>query len=382
MKIIYTNLSPINNAYTNLNHLFYLKKQNPQKVYICIWDNFVLENHLFGKDTNDPKAKAEKLQDSVNKIEKVLTFLKIDYKIIYLSDAMSRLLKNANRMSQFQRILSGFTIGELRKGFELNYIPFSDITLSRINYIISDFLIATYLPELYPELCSSQPTHYLTSERFRVFQSEINHALKQNVSKYMPPKTIYVTNVPVIMHPEEKIIPTLEMSLDSIKRIVSAHYSKKPSNKEIMDMSEVLLSVLSNLTHKDKKYSKNELNELTKFKNNEIVELFSTNLYSYFEEINKITPKVVIENQKKSQYISTFKDYNDFIRQMTDIKLEILKHCNGKNSSLDISTLTGLNLSTVSTYMTHLKTSKVIEDAKRPKRLVDSFVIDLEALEK
>ena len=32
MKILYTNISPITNAYTNINHLFYLKKQNPQKV--------------------------------------------------------------------------------------------------------------------------------------------------------------------------------------------------------------------------------------------------------------------------------------------------------------------------------------------------------------
>src|SRR3989344_9152211 len=295
MKIIYTNLSPINNAYTNLNHIFYLAKHKPQKLYLCIWDNFVYENQIFGKDNSSIKEKSEKLQESTDKIEKILTHLKIDYKIIYLSEAMNRLYRNSNLQSQNHRIQSNFTIGDLKKGFELNYIPFGDISISRINYIISDFLIATHLPELYPELCSSQPTHYLTSERFKVFQNEIHHSLKQNISKYVPPKTIYVTDIPVIMHPEEKIIPTLEMSLDSIKRIVSAYYSNKPTNKEIMDMSEVLLSVLSHLTHKDKKYYRNELNELTKFKNNEIIDLFSANLYNYFEEINKITSSVVIE---------------------------------------------------------------------------------------
>ena len=30
MKIIYTNISPTTNAYTNFNHIFYLKKQKPQ----------------------------------------------------------------------------------------------------------------------------------------------------------------------------------------------------------------------------------------------------------------------------------------------------------------------------------------------------------------
>ena len=382
MKIIYTNLSPINNAYTNLNHIFHLKNQNPQKTYICIWDSFVLENHIFGKDSDDSKTKAERLQDNVDKIEKLLTFLKIDYKIIYLSEAMNRLFKSPSRMSQFQNILSGFTIGELRKGFELNYIPFSDISLSRINYIILDFLIATYLPELYPELCSSQPTHYLTSERFKIFQNEINHSLKKNVSKYVSPKSLFVTNVPVIMHPEEKIIPTLEMSLDSIRRIVSAHYTKKPDNKELFDISEILLNVLPKLTYKDKNYSKNELNDLTKFKLSEIIEFISINLYNYFEEINKITSEVIIDRQKKSQYITTFEDYNNQIRELTDIKLQILKHCNGKNTSLDISRKTGLKLSTVSPYLTQLKQKRLIEDARRPKRLIDSFVIDLEALEK
>ena len=382
MKIIYTNLSPISNAYTNFNHLFYLKKQNPQKVYLCIWDSFVYENSLFEKGSNSNKSKFERLQENVDKIEKIMTYLKIDYKIIYLSEAMNRLFKNSNHLSQFQSILSNFSIGQLKKGFELNYIPFSDISLSRINYIISDFLVATYLPELYPELCSSQPTYYLTSERFKVFQNEINHSLKNNISKYVPPKSVYVTSVPVIIHPEEKIIPSSEMSLESIRRIVSAYYTRKPSNKEIIDMSDVLFNILSHLVYKDKRYSKAELNNLTKFKLTEITDLISLNLYSYFEEINKITSEIVIETQKKSQYISTYKDYNDLIREMSDIKLQILKHCNGKNSSLDISKITGLNLSTVSTYMTHLKTNRVIEETKRPKRLIDSFVIDLEALEK
>lgn len=382
MKIIYTNLSPINNAYTNLNHIFYLKKQNPQKAYICIWDNFVYENQIFSKDTSKGKTKIEKLQESVDKIEKLLTYLKIDYKIIYLSEAMTRLFKNSHQLTQFQNILSNFTIENLKKGFELNYIPFGDISLSRLNYIIADFLIATYMPELYPELCSSQPTHYLTSERFRVFQNEIDHSLKKNISKYVPPKTIFVTNVPVIMHPEEKLIPTLEMSLDSIRRIVSAHYKKKPDNKEIFDIAEVLLNALPKLTYKDKDYSKNELNSLTKFTLDEINEFLSFNFYKYFDEINRITNEVVIDRQKKSHYITSYSDYETQIKELTQIKLEILKHCNGKNTSFDIAKKTGLNFNTVSPYLTQLKQKRLIEDAKRPKRLIDSFVIDLEALEK
>jgi hypothetical protein len=380
MKILYTNLSPITNAYTNLNHIFEIKKQKPQKLYLCIWDNFVYESSLFEKG-NAHKSKNQKLQENVDKIEKLLTYLKIDYKIIYLSEAMNRLFKSSDHYMQFQSLLSGFNVEQLKKGFELNYIPFGNITLSRLNYIIADYLIATYLPEIYPELCSSQPTHYFTSERFKIFQNEIDHTLRNNYTKFVPPKTLYVSNVPVIIHPKENLIPSLEMSHESIKKIVSDYYSKKPTNKEIIDVCNVMLSALPYITYKDKKYSSNDLNELTKLKHSEITELIASNLYNYFEEINRITSEIVIQKQKKSHYISTYRDYNNLIREMSDIKLQILKHCNGKNSSLDISKLIGAKLSTVSTYMTHLKTNKILEDAKRPKRLIDNFVIDLEGLE-
>jgi len=383
MKIIYTNLSPINNAYTNLNHLFYLKNQKPQKVYLCVWDSFVFEHQLFEKSFVSEKDKMEKLKENVEIIEKLLSYLEIDYKIIYLSEAMNRLFKSPTHLSQFQHILSNIKVEDLKKGFELFYIPFKDISLSRLNYIISDYLIATYLPELFPEICSTQPNYYLTSERFKVFENEINHSLKTKFSKYVPPKSIFVTNVPVIIHPEERVIPTLEMSSESIKKIIGEHYKKKPNSKEIKDLCEVLFNVLNKLSYKGMQIKKNDLDIAIKdFTYKDFVNFMSSNLYDYFNKINKIVSKVEIKKQKKSLFISTFKDYNDQIRELTDIKLEILKHCNGNNSSLDIARKTGLKLSTVSTYMTHLRTNKVIEDVKRPKRLIDSFVIDLEALEK
>ena len=47
-----------------------------------------------------------------------------------------------------------------------------------------------------------------------------------------------------------------------------------------------------------------------------------------------------------------------------------------------ISKKTGLKVSTISPYLTQLKRKRLIEESMRPKRLIDSFVIDLEALEK
>ncbi len=382
MKIIYTNISPITNAYTNLNHIFHLKKQNPQKVYLCVWDNFVFENPIYEKSINNKEKKSERLQENVRILEKLMTHLKIDYKIIYLSEAMNRLLRNPYRFSEFQTILANIKIENLSKGLEINYIPFNEISVSKINYIIADYLIATSLPELFPDLCSSQPTHYLTSERFRAFHSITNHCLKTGSSKYVFPKCLFVTGVPVIMHSDKKTIPSLEMSFESIKQIVRNHYKKMPQKKEIHDLSNVLFSVLSKLIFKDRKIGKREIEKIIeKMTYSDFIDFTSLNLYNYFHEINKITSKIKISNQKQSYFIKNYEEFNSKIKPLNSIKLEILKNCNGNNSSLDISRKTGLKLSTVSTYISHLKNQKIIDDAKKPRRLIDSFVIDLEVLD-
>ncbi|GAG31220.1 unnamed protein product, partial [marine sediment metagenome] len=166
--IIYTNISPVTKAYTNINHIYYLKKQNPKKVYLCVWDNFVFEHPVFEKGLDHTTNKVQKLQENIEILEKLMNHLNIDYKIIYLSEAMDRFLKNSEYSQILHKILSRFKIQDLEKGTEIDYIPFNQISFSKINYIIADYLIAMYLPELFPELCSTAPNHYLTSERFKV----------------------------------------------------------------------------------------------------------------------------------------------------------------------------------------------------------------------
>jgi len=382
MKIIYTNISPVTKAYTNFQHIFYLKKQKPQKVFLCVWDSFAFEHPVLERDTGNQEDKAEKLKENVEMIEKLMAYLKIDYKIIYLSEAINRLFKNSHYLHEFQNILSHIKIENLQKGEDLEYTPFKQISLSKVNYIISDYLIATYLPELFPEICSSSPNYYLTSERFKVFSNIINHYLKSNFFKHYPPKPIYVTGIPVIIHPEKETIPAIEMSLDSIKAIVEAHYKKLPNEKEIDDTIDVLSTVLKKFIFKNREFDKERIKvEISNAQYREYIDYLSANLYRYFDEIMKITSKVEIKKQKKSMLISNYKDFDNYLKSINQIKLTILKFCDGNNSSLDISKKTGLKLSTVSPYLTQLKNKGLVNDAKKPRKLIDSFVLDLEAIE-
>lgn len=379
MRILYSNISPINSSYTNLNHLFYIKKQNPQKLFLCVWDNFVFEHPVFGKSIDNTQNKVEKLQENVQVLEKLLSYLKIDYKIIYLSEAMNRLFRNPSYLAGFQKILASIKIEDLRKGFELDYIPFAQISLSRINYIIADYLIAMYLPELFPEISSTQPNYYLTSERFKVFYSKIDGYLKTTFQKYTPPAPIFVKSVPVIIHPEREAIPAIEMSESEIYEIVKAYYGdKKIAENELRDLLNVFSEVLEEFVLDGQAYNLEKfLKNLKKTDRDGLLKAIAQNLTLYLKDIQKIVQKENIKERNKSLFIGETKDFEKNVKNLNSIKIKILQYCDGINTSMDISKKTGLNLSTVSTYFTHLRKLGLITDERKPKRVVDSIVIDL-----
>src|SRR3989344_4536173 len=353
MKIIYTNISPTTNAYTNFNHIFYLKKQKPQKVYFCIWDLFVYESPILNASTE--RSKKEKLKANVQMLEALMKHLNLNYKIIYLSEVWARALRNQEASKLYHSVLATIDLEKIRKGFSLEYIPFGDISLSRINYIILDYIAATYLAELFPEFCNGQPTHYLTSERFKVFRDDIDHLLKIQ-SRYSPPTNIYVTGVPVIIHQKDRIIPSSEMSKDTIQRIVESHYkNKKPSEKEISELFDVLFSVLDTL----------------EFENNKLTR----------DDAEKIIAKLAVSDEKRSKFIDTSNEFEKVIKPLNEIKLTILRLCDGKNSILEISKKSELKLSTVSTYVTQLRNSGLVSLEKKPKRTVEHLVLNLGGIE-
>lgn len=379
MKIIYTNISAVTNAYTNLNHIYYLQKQNPKKVYLCIWDNFVFEHKVFQKNLDNTTNKVQKLQENVQVLEKLMSYLNIDYKIIYLSEAWERLFRNSEYSMTFQKILANIKIADLKKGFDIEYIPFSAISLSKINYIIADYLIAMYLPELFPELCSTQPTHYLTSERFKVFHSKIDSYIESIYQKHKPPATIFVKRVPVIVHPQAEAIPSMGMSQEGIREITEEYYKeKKISAVELNDLFNVLGEALDKFYFKEERLNLDKLkNKLKKANKKLIIEIISLNLYKYFSRIQAIIQKENVKERKKSLFIAETSEFEKHIKPLNPLKLKILQHCDGTNTSLDIARRTGLKLSTISTYFTHLKNQELITNGRKPKRLVDNIVVDL-----
>jgi len=376
MNLVYTNISPITKAYTNLNHIYYLNNNvKANKVYLCVWDNFVYENEIFQSQVL--KNKQQKLDENVDVLKKLMSHLKLNHNSFTFSDAWDRLFRNSEYSAIFQKILSKITVGDLRKGFNLDYEPFEQISLSKINYIVADYLIAMALPDLFPEFCTAQPTHYLTSERFKVFYKIVTSVLEESYVKFTPPKVIFVKKVPIIMHKNTGLIPSMEMSKEHVSKVITSHYSeKKPSKSELTHLFDVFDCVFNDeFVFKGTKIRKLDLFKKINRKN--FSEVITENFMQYFTVIRKHIQEENIKDRTKTLFIGEVGKFEKHIKPLNALKLKILQNCNGENSSLNIAQKTGLNLSTVSTYLNYLRNQSLIDKSRKPKRLVDNIVIDL-----
>lgn len=379
MKTVFTNISPITNAYTNLNHIFFLKnKVKAKKVYLCIWDSFVLEDPRFYRNIGLRKNKLEKLKENINVLEKLLKYCNIDYKIINFSEAWDRLFKKTEFSMLFKKISSKINLGDIKEGFNIKYIPFEDISVSKINYIIVDYLIALHLHELFPELCENMPEIYVTSTRFKVFNNIIHSVLSEGYSYLKVPELVLTEDIPVIIHSKTGIIPSLEMTYDSIYKIAKDHFNKI-ENKEILDFLKVLNCVLDKFEYRGKKVKLETLFDYLRRNKTLVVESLSLNLKNYFDKIKEILNEEKLEDKKKSLFVTEEHEF-DKIRNLNPLKLRILKHCNGTNTSLDIARKTGLKLSTISSYFTQLKKKGLISSLRKPERVFQNIVLDFESV--
>jgi len=384
MKSVYTNISPVTNAYTNFNHVVYLKNVlGAKKVYLCVWDSFVYEDPRFYHGLDSKTDKFQKLSENVALLEKMMKHLGLSYKIIYLSEAWERLFKKTQYSQIFQKIMARLTIEDLKKGFSIPYIPYNDISLSKINYIIADYLIAVHLPELFPEITDQKPKYYLSSERFKVFNDCITTTLRANYGYIDLPELALVKNVPVILD-KKGFIPSIEMPLNAIRRVFTEYYSKKePEHKEVEDFLGVLQHVLNdNLVFKEKSVS---VSEITKNLNHDdkylLSEVLADNLHLYFQELKKVLSSKQPDAPTRSKYISDEKEFSNLLKTLNPMKIRILQECNGSNSSLDIARKTGLNKNTVSPYLTQLRNLGFITNDRTPKRIINSLVIDLDGID-
>ena len=194
------------------------------------------------------------------------------------------------------------------------------------------------------------------------------------------PNVEFVDFVPVVINKKGEI-PALESSSLKIRDVLFEYLSSKDiSKKEIFD----LLNVIGNkaLKYKKRVYEPNTFcNILTRLDKEEQADILSVYMQDYLQNVNCILSKGKEQEETNVTFISTIADFKSKVKPLNNLKVAVIKHCNSNNTSMDISKKTGLKLSTVSTYLSRLRTQKIISDDRKPRLISDKIVIDLKNME-
>ena len=385
MRSVYTNLSPISNTYSIIHHLFYLKNNvHADRVYLCIWDTFVYEHQLFLKRLDPHKSKQEMLEENVLFLEKIMDALDLDYKIIYFSEAWSRMFKKPVIARTFSRVLSKITFKDIKEKSSFQYTFFDDVTLAKMNYIIADYIIATYFHEIFPEFTSSTLHYYLTGERFKTFARTVTSTITEEDPIIELPIITFVLDFPFLLNPQTNISPSVGMSDYTIKEIVAAHcVNKLLGDREVRDFLNVLSDVIppGGFVIAQHGAAKEEVVEHVIEYPAQMAAVLTENLVLYFGLIKELIKKDKDSNISKTLFVSDAKSFDEHVKPLNTLKLAILSLCDGKKTSFEIASLLDIPLPTVSVYFGRLRRLGLINAGKRPKRIVKNIVIDLDGID-
>lgn len=189
--------------------------------------------------------------------------------------------------------------------------------------------------------------------------------------------------MPVILD-SRGFIPSIEMPVHELKRVFSEYYSKKePEDKEVDDFLNILQPVLNdNFVLGEQRVPVSKvLKHINTDDKHKLCEILAENLHEYFSKLKDVLSTKEVEKPSKAKYITDEKDFSQLLKTLNPLKIRILQECNGLNSSFDIARKAGLNKNTVSPYLTQLRNLGFITNDRRPRRLINSLVIDLEGIE-
>lgn len=381
MNYIYSHLVPISVAYTNINHVLVMNEMKPEKMYLTFWDNYALENYIF--DRIGVLNKPKQIEENIDSFKKIINNLNIPHHTLIFSEASKRIVRDRDYYNLLNQILAELSLQQLSEGYKINKQLFSEMTISNIITILVDYLIATFLDKIYPELSLEKPTIYLTSERFKIFYPAIEKILRREYSSIQLPQPVY-TSIPFFNCPKRGILPSAYMGFDEIRTILREHFNNKDKELSISEVEEfvkMLARVIDKFKFKNETLSVDAfLKKLKLCQKEQIVDLFAQSLFDYYLKIEAIISASSKENKKDSLLIRDPKTFKQKVKPLNELKLRILSLCNGNNSSLDISKILSLNLSTVSAYIGQLKQLNLLTEERKPLRKIDHIVINLKGV--
>jgi hypothetical protein len=380
-KTFYSNIFCTSLHYPGLYHLYSIINElnEGDKLVLCFWDKRIFPFQTYGINLLKDDYK-----DLVKKIKSFLSYHKVNYQVIYLSDAFFRLLKNEQASELLYSVLGRVSLNYIKENYDEEDVRFKAMTISKLTFAVADYLIALYLDKLFPELAIHKVTDYYAGRKFKILVPKIEEAIFEKNLILGHPRVIYEPKIPILNYSSGKII-SVGMSKNEIEREIEKAYEKGAG---VSDVSELLLSI-SGLLNKNKmvlfKDTKSEettidyiMEVLPELNKNELTVTLAENLYNWLEIIKNQILDAQDIGLKKVNYIKNKEDLKKILSFLNPQKMEIIKLCNGERTINEIVKLSQLRESSTRSYLSRLRAKEIITKDERPRRKIDEIFISFD----
>jgi predicted transcriptional regulator/predicted transposase YbfD/YdcC len=332
---------------------------------ICFWDfdNFNIETI----GTKNSRV-------LVNQISKLTNGLNIKNHIIFMSDAISRINRDENLSRALTSIKFNINFIKIQEIYEKHkYLDLQRATLGKVNFIATDYFISVFFKDIYPELAKGNQIDYIhSSDRILAIKAEADEKISKFMSPVKIPKIIFWKKIPILNFISREWI-SVDMSKKEIELEIRRNWPI--DEKVIKDLIGIVLKLKNSILESRVQAFYEEMEEMNdERKIQEIVEIF----YSYFFHIKQLIVSSEEENIKKITYIENRNQLKNILKTLNPAKLEILKACDGSKNIEEIIQKVLMNSNSVRSYISRMKKEGLITNSKKPLRLVDEIIINLE----
>ncbi|MBT4174883.1 hypothetical protein HOC80_01635 [archaeon] len=381
-RVFYANLYAESLHYPMIHYIQDLKDtmKKGDKLILCIWDKRI---YSFQKpEAVDFRTKQKEV---INNIQAILNYYEVDYEIIFLSDAFLRLVKVDEFNELLYRILSKISVNQVENAYRSEmYLSRRPITISKLVFIVADYLISLFFKKLFPELNVKEVTNYFTGKRFKAVLEVIEESISEIGIIVSFPRVLYTNPIPILNYDSGKWI-SVEMSKNEVEKAIREALKDKLKLKQIKEIIHLLHYLLGDdgfyICKDDKSLnaSKDELiDSFKELKKEDLIKTLTVNIYNYlgFVKDNMLTSRD--DKLKKVNYIKDAKSLKSILSVLNPSKMEILKLCDGKNSIKEIIEKSPMKPSSTQSYISRLKASGIISKSNIPKRFVNEVVISFD----
>jgi len=357
------------------------------KVVLCFWDKPIYKFQGRKFSLRDTETVVDKTKEIVEQLRSILAYYKIKSQVIFLSDAYSRLVRKEEFQDILNIALGKLTLGYLEDMYKLNkYLAHRPLTISKVIYMVADFLIALGFDKIYPELGIKKIDYYYTGERFKVVNDVITESLSDYDMVYKRPAIKYVSTIPIISYEEGKWI-SVGMTQSRIKdAILNCEFKKEIEMKDFEVLFKIIQRVIGEeavtfykIVKGRKNFLSSSFEDLKKLSKEEKIENLAENFQKYLDYVGENMLDSQLDSEtKRINYVKTPEQLKEVLDILNPSKMAILSLCDGTHTVRDIINKSSMKPNSVQSYISRLRAKGLITKDSMPVKKINEILISFD----